>query len=301
MQIDLLMPAVGDALAPLAAEEAARYQHAFAARGVALRPLPWTEAPGTGAAALALFVWGYHLAPAAWQALLARWPAARPLINPPALLAWNARKTYLQALAAAGVPIVPSHFGAATAASVAAAFAEFGAAELVVKPQVSAGSHQTYRLKPGDPVPPIAEAILQPFLPAIGDEGEWSLLFIGGGFSHAVRKVAAAGDFRIQPQFGGRFLPVEPPAEGLAIATAVFAALPAAPLYARVDLIRLSDGRLALMELEVTEPDLYPDHAPHVVDRLAEAVIAYATGQVHRMSGTPATTTSSESGAPSRA
>lgn len=300
MRLDLLMPARGDAYAPVAAEAAEAYHPAFAARGIELNAVPWPEAPGDGDAALALFAWGYHFAPARWQALLATWPAARPLINPPALLAWNARKTYLLALEAAGVPIVPSHFGPATPEAIAAAFAAFETPELVVKPQYSAGSHETHRLEPGDPVPRLEDAILQPFLPAIGTEGELSLLFIGGAFSHAVRKVAAPGDFRIQPQFGGRFSPLDPPPEARAIATAAFAALPAAPVYARVDLIRLGDGKLALMELEVTEPDLYLDYAPHVADQLAAAILAH-TGHTHKISGTPASTTSSDSGAPSLA
>ncbi len=300
MRLDLLMPARGDDYAAMAAEEAEHYVAAFAARGITLGPLPWNEAPGIGDAALALFAWGYHLAPERWREVLDRWPAERPLLNPPALIAWNVRKTYLAELERKGVLIVPSWFGAATPASVAAAFARFGCEELVVKPQISAGSHQTRRLKPGDPVPPLAEAILQPFLPAVGKEGELSLLFIGGTFSHAVRKVAKPGDFRIQPQFGGQLSRFDPPAEALSVATQALAALPEAPVYARVDLIRLPAGSLALMELEVIEPDLYPDLGDDVPGKLADAVIAYI-GQAQRISGTPATTTSSDSGAPSRA
>ena len=172
--------------------------------------------------------------------MLADWPAERPLFNPPALMRWNTRKTYLQELAAAGIPVVPSRFGPADAASVAAAFAAFGCDEVVAKPQVSGGAWQTVRLKRGDPVEPIADAIIQPFLPAVGGEGELSFLFVGGRFSHAVRKVAAAGDFRIQPQYGGVLTAFTPDAADVALAERVIAAAPAAPLYARVDLIRLA-------------------------------------------------------------
>lgn len=272
MRLDLLMPARGDGYSAAAEQEARRYFPAFAAQGIDLVPLPWPEAPGTGAAALALFAWGYHLAPDRWAALLANWPAARPLFNPPALIAWNMRKTYLADLAARGVPVVPSWFGTATDQSVAEAFARFGSDKLVVKPQISAGSHETYRLRPGDPVPALSEAIIQPYLSAIEQEGEMSLLFIGGAFSHAVRKLPKAGDFRIQPQFGGQFAPLTPSAEAHAIAAAALAALPAAPLYARVDLVRLDGGGLALMELEAIEPDLYLDFAEEVPAKLAQAV-----------------------------
>lgn len=273
-RIDVLMPAAGHDYAPVAAELLAPYQAAFAERGLALTPRPWPEGPGDAAATLALFAWGYHHDLARWEAILAAWPADRPLFNPPALLGWNTRKTYLRVLAAAGLPVVPSRFGQADAATAADAFAAFECDELVVKPQVSAGAWLTQRLRPGDPVEPIADAILQPFLPAVGGEGELSFLFIGGRFSHAVRKVAAAGDFRIQPQFGGVLSAFTPAAADRALAERVVAALPAQPLYARVDLIRLPDGDLALMELEAIEPDLYVDQEPDAPARLAAALLA---------------------------
>lgn len=250
------------------------YRAAFAVRNLALVPRAWTEGPGNGAATLALFAWGYHLDPARWAAILKGWPGGTPLFNPPALLAWNMRKTYLRDLAAAGVPIVPSWFGDADGDSVAAAFDRFATDVLVVKPQVSGGSYRTDRVRRGDPVEPLADAIIQPFLPAVGDEGELSLLYIGGSFSHAIRKVAQAGDFRIQPQFGGATTAITADTDALTVAARVLAALPVAPLYARVDLIRLADGTLALMELEAIEPDLYPEFGDDVPGKLADALLA---------------------------
>lgn len=272
-RIHVLMPAAGHDYAPVAAAYLEPYRAAFAERGLELEARPWTERPGDGAATLALFAWGYHHDLAGWEAMLAAWPGDRALFNPPELLRWNTRKTYLAELAAAGVPVVPSRFGPADAATVADAFAAFGCDELVVKPQVSAGAWLTQRLRPGDPVEPIAEAIVQPFLPAVGSEGELSFLFIGGTFSHAVRKVAADGDFRIQPQFGGTLTAFAPKPEDRALAGRIVAALPVEPLYARVDLIRLPDGKLALMELEAIEPDLYIEQEPAAPGRLADALI----------------------------
>lgn len=272
-RIAVLTPPADGEYAAAAAEYLAPYRAPFAARGLELVELPWPDALSHDGPTLALFAWGYHFDVARWGAILAEWPAGRPLFNPPALLAWNTRKTYLRALAAAGIPVVPSRFGPADDASVAAAFAAFGCAELVVKPQVSGGSWQTRRLRPGDPVAPIADAILQPYLPAIANEGELSFLFIGGAFSHAVRKVAAAGDFRIQPQFGGVFTRFDPAPADRALAERVVAAAPAPPLYARIDLIRLPDGALALMELEAIEPDLYLEHGDDVAGKLADALL----------------------------
>ena len=270
--IDVLMPAADSEYGAMASAILDRYRDAFAARDMTLSARPWNLGPGDSAATLALFAWGYHLDVAGWEAMLAAWPAERPLFNLAPLLAWNTRKTYLLELDAAGIPIVPSRFGHADQASVAAAFAAFGADELVVKPQVSGGSYRTVRVRPGDPVEPLDDAIIQPFIPAVSSEGELSFLFIGGTFSHSVRKVAKPGDFRIQPQFGGIFTRFDPEPAQLALAETVIAALPEPSLYARVDLLRIADGSLALMELEAIEPDLYPDMAPEVPARLAGAV-----------------------------
>lgn len=272
-RIDVLMPQAGSAYAASAERTLAPYRAAFAAAGLAVAPCPWDAAPGDGDAALALFAWGYHFDVARWDAVLAAWPADRALFNPPALLSWNTRKTYLLALDAAGIAIVPSRFGVADDASIAAAFAQFGGDELVVKPQISAGSHATVRVRRGDPVVRLDEAIVQPFLPAIADEGELSLFAIDGRFSHGARKVATGGDFRIQPQFGGRFTRYDPDAEARGVFDAVLAALPATPLYVRIDLLRRGDGRLAVMEVEAIEPDLYPRLAPEVPALLAEALV----------------------------
>lgn len=273
-RVDLLMPVTGSPYDAVATDLAKPFRAAFEAAGMTLRPRPWDLGPGDGDATLALFAWGYHFDVARWDAMLAAWPADRALFNPPALLAWNTRKTYLLELAAAGVPIVPSHFGHADAASVAAAFEAFGCDELVVKPQISAGSHQTVRVRQGDAVAPLDNAILQPFLPAIAEEGELSLFAIGGHFSHAARKVATGGDFRIQPQFGGRFTRYDPDPEAMTVFDTTLAALPQAPLYARIDLLRRMDGQLALIEVEAIEPDLYVEIEPEVPARLAATLRA---------------------------
>jgi hypothetical protein len=278
IHIHVLMPAADSEYGVMASTIMDQYRDAFAARDMVLYARPWDLGPGTGedggAATLGLFAWGYHLDVARWEAMLAAWPAERPLFNAAPLLAWNTRKTYLLELEAKGIPIVPSRFGHADAAAVAAAVDAFGSDELVVKPQVSGGSDRTVRLGRGEPLEPLEDAIIQPFIPAVSGEGELSFLFIGGKFCHAVRKVAKPGDFRIQPQFGGIFTRFEPEPLQLALAEKVIAALPEPSLYARVDLLRITDGSLALMELEAIEPDLYPDMAPEVPAKLAEAVRA---------------------------
>jgi hypothetical protein len=269
--IDILIPSPEEAEYHAEALDQARdYAAAFARAGLDLRPLPWTDPQAGRAPALALLAWGYHLNLPRWLALLDRWPASVPLFNAPELMRWNTRKTYLAELESAGVPTVPTLFGP----SDPGAFDRLGTDEIIVKPQVSAGSYETYRLKRGDAVPQLRDAMTQPFLPAIADEGEYSLFYIGGDLTHAILKRATGGDFRIQPQFGGLNERWSPDAEALAVASATMKAAPEAPAYARIDLLRRLDGKLALIEFEAIEPDLYFEHGPNVLARLAETVRA---------------------------
>lgn len=225
-------------------------------------PVAWTDAR-PDRPAWAQLAWGYHLQPARWDALLAAWPADMPLFNPPALLRWNSDKRYLDDLAAAGICVVPTRFvGMAVEAELAAAREAFGTDELVVKPRISASAAGTSRVRPGDPAPGLEDAMIQPFIASVQDQGETSIFFFGGERGHAVRKVAAAGDFRVQREYGGAFTPAEPDADQLAVARAALAAAPDLPLYGRVDLVRDAAGQPRLMELELVEPDLYLDLAP---------------------------------------
>lgn len=241
-------------------------------------PVEWTQARPVRPA-WAQLAWGYHLQPARWDTLLAAWPDEVPLINPPGLLRWNSDKRYLNDLEAAGVPVVPTRFvGLADDNELAAARDAFGTDELVVKPRISASAAGTNRVGPGDPAPRLADAMIQPFIASVQDQGELSTFFFEGERGHAVRKVAAAGDFRVQREYGGAFTPAEPDPDQLAVAKAALAATPGLPLYARVDLVRDAEGTPRLMELELVEPDLYLDLAP-------DAGAAFAAHLAERLRG----------------
>ncbi len=254
----------------------ARLEPGLAEAGVRARPLPWTDPlDGSADAILPMLAWGYHVAPARWLARLGEVEAAgQRLINPAPLLRWNTDKAYLAELQAAGAPVVPSLIlDRLTPPDIETARRRFGCDIVVAKPRISGGSHQTLRLAPGDPLDgaPDGGAILQPFLPAVGEEGELSLFYFDGDFSHAVTKVPVPGDFRVQQQFGGVSHRVDPWPGALEAAARVLAAVP--PLtYARIDLIRCLDGSLGLMELEIIEPDLFLADAPEAGVRFGAAV-----------------------------
>jgi hypothetical protein len=114
--------------------------------------------------------------------------------------------------------------------------------------------------------------MIQPFIPAIATEGELSFLFVDGEFSHALVKRNATGDYRIQEAYGGRSMRIDPTKQDQAQARAVLDVLDAPPLYARVDMVRGSDGKLLLMELEVIEPFLFPQDGPHIGAMLGKAL-----------------------------
>ena len=210
---------------------------------------------------LPLLAWGYHLAGAQWAGATERWRTAGLRVwNPPPVLQWNADKSYLGRLAEAGAPIVPTRFvERLSPTEMAEAAAAFGTERLIAKPRISAGAWRTIRWAPGASLDdgPAGSAIIQPYLPAIETEGEVSLIYLGGAFSHAIRKRPQPGDFRVQPEYQGIIGAHQPAPDEQAAAEAALAVVEEPLLYARVDLVRDLGGRPVLMELELVEPDLY--------------------------------------------
>jgi glutathione synthase/RimK-type ligase-like ATP-grasp enzyme len=192
------------------------------------------------------------------------------------VLRWNADKAYLGRLAKRGAPVTPTLYtDRLDPYFMAEAARRFGADRLIAKPQVSATAWQTIRWSPGDPLEggPEGAAMVQPYLPSIERDGEVSLIYFAGAFSHAIRKVPHPGDFRVQPEYGGIISAHVPSPDEHAAADAALAVVEEPLLYARVDLVRDLSGRPVLMELELVEPDLYLryDH-PEAPRRFAQAV-----------------------------
>lgn len=253
----------------------------FGPAGLELVEIDW-RAPLEAFAGLPLVllgtVWDYQDHEAAFLARLDELDGwGMQVCNPASMARWNIDKGYLRDLAAAGAPTIPTLWpDDPTGADIAAAFDHFGCDDLVVKRRVGAGAEGQLRFT-RETAPPAEwryghRAMVQPFLPAIVEEGETSFLFVDGAFSHAVRKVAAPGDYRIQSIYGGTEVDAAPSPADIAAAQAVVAAIPGeVPLYARVDMIR-QQGELAVMEAELIEPYLYPRQGPRLGEMLAQAV-----------------------------
>lgn len=232
--------------------------------------------------------WDYTGAKDEFVARLAALEAAGVVVaNPVDVIRWNADKLYLAELAARGAPSIPTLWPEqAGPADVLAACDHFATDRVVVKRRVGAGAigqDSFTRHQPPAPQWRIDQpAMIQPFLPAIQSEGEHSFIFVSGEFSHGLIKQATAGDYRIQSIYGGIEVAVDPAPADLAAAAAVMALLPfaAPPLYARIDMVRLDSGALAVIEAELIEPYLYPLQGPQFGNRMAAGMLALLQGSV---------------------
>lgn len=211
-----------------------------------------------------------------------------PLFNDAGVVRWNTRKTYLRALHQRGVPVAPTVWlPAGSAADLGALMEERGWQRAFFKPVVGATARATGRVLPGGLAAAQAQLdawlededmMVQPYLPAVEEEGELSVIVIDGEPTHAVRKVPVPGDYRVQDDFGAHDEPI-----ALAEDLGALAALALAEargllgrelLYGRVDALRMPDGALVLNELELVEPSLFLRHGPGAAGRLVDRLIA---------------------------
>ena len=259
---------------------------ALAARGIAHQIVDWDDPTVDWRrfdAAIIRSTWDYIDRYAEFSAWIERIAPLTRLLNPPEVIRWNTHKGYLVELAARGIPIVPT-----TLVRPGDALPGIGPGEWVVKPAIGAGSRDARRFRDqpqaarehlADLLARGRDALLQPYLARVDQAGETALLYFGGQYSHAIRKGpllaanASATDQLFAPE---KIVAREPGADERALAERILAAVPfAGPLlYARVDLLRAEDGSPVLLELELTEPSLFFDHAAGSAERFVAALQA---------------------------
>ncbi|TGE15272.1 ATP-grasp domain-containing protein [Hymenobacter elongatus] len=203
------------------------------------------------------------------------------LLNPAATIRWNADKKYLRAMEQAGVRIVPTHWlPQGSPVVIEELFDILGRDQLVVKPAISGGAKNTFaltRAQTAERLPELAQLVqhedflVQPFQPEIQTEGEWSLIYLGGEFSHCVLKTPKSGDFRVQHYLGGGIEAREAPTHLRQAADAIIKQFAQGCLYARVDGVD-ANGEFLLMELELIEPFLYLASSPGAFARYEAAL-----------------------------
>lgn len=202
------------------------------------------------------------------------------------LVRWNLSKTYLRDLEVKGIGIVPTLWSDSLQVS---SFKDFqgklGTADIVVKPVVGANGEDAFRVSPGDPSERLERIaarfqnrgfMVQPFMRSIVQEGEYSLFFFNGKYSHAILKVPAKSEFRSQEEHGAEIHPVIPQEKLLLRARQVLDSLTPSPLYARIDFVRNDADDFLVMELELIEPSLYLRTDPQAPGRFAAAIDLWA-------------------------
>lgn len=271
------------------------------ARGAGVDIVAWDDPSfdwGSVDLALLRSTWDYYKRRDEFLAWAARAAKRTRLHNPPDLVRWNTHKGYLVELAGKGLPVTPTELvKTGTRADLDAVLARRGWKKVVLKPAVSAGSHRTLLCDEANRPEGRAhlasmladgDALVQPYNPVVEGYGERSMIVLDGELTHAVRKRPAFG--KAGTGVAAAFVPGEALLENADVDPAVPAdderetalhilkEAGVSPLYARVDLIRETDGRPVLMELELVEPSLFLWHGgDKAKTRLTDALLARAS------------------------
>lgn len=223
--------------------------------------------------------WDYQKFPNEFLAVLREIDASQArLENPLKIVEWNLSKLYLRELETQKIKIVPTLWDEKTAdeKSFQSWLEYFKTDEIIIKPLISATAEFTYRLK--EFLPEVTGIfankpfMVQPFMPEIVREGEFSLFYFGGTYSHTILKTPKEKDFRVQEEHGGIITQVAPEEKLLNAAQKVFDFIALELLYARIDFVRDAVGDFCLMELELIEPALYLRMDKDAPERFAKTV-----------------------------
>ncbi len=225
--------------------------------------------------------WDYQDEPEAFMQVLEKIDASTAhLENSLDIVRWNIDKEYLKSLEQKGVTIVPTLWcDVFNEHELASYFNHFESEQIVLKPRISANADNTFWLTKDNYMDFIGELTLafttrpfmvQPFMESIIKEGEFSLFYFDGQYSHSILKTPKDNDFRVQEEHGGRLQSVTPEAKLVEQATKALSAIDEMPLYARVDFVRHAD-EFALMEAELIEPSLYFNMDEQSASRFATA------------------------------
>ena len=205
------------------------------------------------------------------------------LQNPARVIEWNTDKVYLREFARARTPVVDTYWNVQAGDDIG------DHEEWVCKPSISAGSKDTARWGRRDEVyAHSAELIasghtsmVQPCIRSVDTDGETTMIFLGGEFSHAVRKgqlLHQGEDLRRDRDSPETITPRAPTAAQHEVAAESLAAvariliLDDPLLYARVDLVTGPDGSPLVVELDLTEPSLFLAHSEDAAERLVRAL-----------------------------
>jgi glutathione synthase/RimK-type ligase-like ATP-grasp enzyme len=257
----------------------------LASHGIEAEPLVWNDASIDWKkfdCLLLRSVWDYHLLVKEFFEWLSMLGEIQVLtLNSLPVVNWNRHKFYLQELENKGVKIVPTLFVDKTTNFSLAELKSKGWKQAVIKPAVSANSFLTESFSFTE-IPSIEKKfhglaaerdfLVQSFMPEVQSSGEVSLVFFDKQYSHAVVKLPAQGDFRVQEEHGGKTISFDPTPSVIDTATKILSWVEEDLLYARVDGV-IRNGEFILMELELIEPELFFHFNKEAAGRFVEAVL----------------------------
>ncbi len=234
------------------------------ANGFETTPEPWdgTVAWAQFDAAIIRSCWNYYYDPEAFLGWVDHVASVTRLVNPAPVISWNIDKLYLLELAQKGVPVVP------TSHSLNPNWNKF-----VIKPRVSASSYMTRVFdstqwdEAGLFMMEVKNPIVQPYMQSVEGEGERSIMWINGEFTHAIRKSPrfSDGEESVSEAY-------DPTPEEIKLAKLALEAAPAGLSYARIDVMRDDSGTLCISELELIEPSLFLKQNSRALEYLADAL-----------------------------
>lgn len=248
-------------------------------KNVRVVSVPWTKPTDWQDFSMVILrsPWDYHLHYQkflSWIDLLER--NSVNVWNTPNTIRWNSNKSYMTTRINQATPVTPTIF--VTKKEDIPQTSPWK--DIVVKPSVGASSYKTKRFAGTDirswqkHLSLLTEnggALFQQYLPQI-QQGEYSLIFFDKEFSHAVIKKPHAGEFRVQPEFGGTVTPIRLPQSIVESARQILLTITDPLLYARVDGLVI-DNKFILMEIELCEPELFLDTDECAPERFVNAIL----------------------------
>ncbi|HEY9044671.1 MAG TPA: hypothetical protein VIN08_02200 [Ohtaekwangia sp.] len=255
----------------------------FASKGITAKPVIWNDEDVRWEDYDCLIIrntWDYYTQSDTFIAWLKRMGEKNvKLFNPVRIVQQNLHKFYLRTFEENGVRIIPTLFSSAASPISFEALQVKQWGKIVIKPAISAGSYLTTTFELSELTKQSFEEIvagndwlIQPYLPEITEQGELSMIFFNGIFSHAIVKKPKEGDFRVQRQYGGKYQLFQPSNELLDVGKRIIAQVNQSLLYARVDGVMIGND-FYLMELELIEPDLYFEFDDAIRERFVKAVM----------------------------
>lgn len=212
-----------------------------------------------------------------------------PLLNHPEIIRWNSHKSYLIELANRGFSVVPGfclyqeEYLSKKQTNIRTTLESHAWDTFIVKPAIGASGKSIFKFTRENlneledclsELVSKGDVIVQKFIPGIMDDGEWSLIFFNKTFSHACLKQPQSGDFRSNPEYGGKAEAATPSTELIIEAQKVVDSVESDLLYTRVDAV-LDGNTFRLMELELIEPSLFLSSNEKAPERFADAIMGF--------------------------